>query len=56
MENETELKIENPTHNFREMELKLEIIQESRMKRKSAMRCSPRKKKMHFLKRLFCLK
>ena len=52
--NESGLKIENPTHNFREMKLKPQLIQESRIKSKTAMRCSSRKKKKHFFKRLFC--
>ena len=47
---ETESKMENPTHSFREM--KLVLISELRIKSKTAMSCSSRKKKrVHFSKR-----
>ena len=54
--NESGLKIENPTHNFREMKLKLQLIQESRLKSKTVMRCSSRKKKCIFLNVYFVQK
>ena len=49
--NETESKMENPTHSFRETNLALQLIQESQIKRKSVMSWSSQKKK----ERIFCI-
>ena len=43
--NETELKMENPTHSFRETNLVLQLIQESQIKSKTMLSWSSRKKK-----------
>ena len=43
--NETESKTENPIHRFREMNLVLQVIQESQMKSKTGISWSSRKKK-----------
>ena len=45
--NETELKMEIPTHSFREtnLETNLQIIKESQIKNKTVMIWSPRRKK-----------
>ena len=48
--NETESKLENPTHTFREMNLVPQLIQESEIKCKLVMSWSSQKKK----KRIFC--
>ena len=54
---ETESKMENPTHSFRETRLVLRLKEESQIKSKTEMSCSSRKKKrVHFLYRLFCPK
>ena len=42
--NDTESKMENPTHNFREKNLVLHLIQQSQIKSKTVMSLSPRKK------------
>ena len=43
--NETELKMENPTHSFRETNLMLQFIQDSQVKSKTVISWSSRKKK-----------
>ena len=43
--NETELKMENPTHSFRDMNLVVQPIWESQIKSKTVISCSSRKKK-----------
>ena len=43
--NETESKIENPTHSFRETNLVLQLIEESQIKSKTIMSWSSQKKK-----------
>ena len=43
--NETESKMENPTHSFRDTKLVLQLIQESQIKSKSIMSWSSRRKK-----------
>ena len=54
---ETESKMENPTHSFREANLVLQLIYESQIKSKTVMSWSSRKKKKgHFLYRLLCPK
>ena len=59
--NETESKMENPTHSFRETNLALQLIQESQIKRKSVMSWSSQKKKesifciVYFVRRNFFL-
>ena len=40
-----EMKMENPTHSFRETNLVLQLIQESQIKSKTVMSWSSRKKK-----------
>ena len=52
----TESKMGNPTHSFREKNLVPQPIEESQIKSKTVMSYSLRKKKRHFLYRLFCLK
>ena len=53
--NETESKMENATHSFRETNLLLQLIQKSQIKSETVMSWSSRKKKWkHFLYRLFC--
>ena len=47
--NETEWKMENPTHAFREMKLVLQLIQESQIRSETVMSWSLQKKKVHFL-------
>ena len=42
---ETESKMENPSHSFREINLVLQLIQKSQIKSKTAMSWSSRKKK-----------
>ena len=55
--NETELKMENPTHSFREMNHVLQLVQELRIKRKGVMTWRSRKKKeCTFVKPLFYAK
>ena len=55
--NKTELKMENPAYSFRETNLVLQCIKESQIKCKTVMSWSTQKKKRgHFLYRLFCLK
>ena len=55
--NETEWKLENPTHSFRGINHVLQLVQELPIKSKTVMSCSLQKKKRaHFLQRLFCLK
>ena len=57
--NETESKMENPTHSFRETNLAFQLIQESQIKRKSVMSWSSQKKKggifciVYFVRRIF---
>ena len=57
--NETESKMENPTHRFRETNLVFQLIQESQIKSKSVMSWSSRKKKegifctVYFVRREF---
>ena len=46
--NETESKMENPTHSFRETNLMLQLIQESQIKSKTVMSWSSRMKKRAF--------
>ena len=53
---ETESKTEKPTQSFRETDIVLHFIQESQIKSKTVMSWSSRKKKGHFLYRLFCPK
>ena len=48
--NQTESKMENPTHSFREINLVLQLIYESQIKSKTVMSWSSRKEKGgHFL-------
>ena len=54
--NETESKMENPTHSFRETNLVLQLIEESQIKSKTLTSWSSWKKKGYFLYRLFCPK
>ena len=56
LKSETESKMEKPTHSFRETDIVLQFIQESQIKSKTVMSWSSRKKKGHFLYRLFCPK
>ena len=54
--NKTKLKMRNPTHSFREMNLVPQFIQESLFKNKTVMSWNSRKKKLYrgyFLYRLF---
>ena len=57
--NETESKMENPTHSFRETNLVLQLIKESQIKIKTVMSWSLRKKKegifctVYFVRREF---
>ena len=46
--------MENPTHSFRETNLVLQLIEELQIKSKTVMSWSLRKKRGHFLYRLFC--
>ena len=54
--NETESKLENLTPSFRETNLVLQLIQESKIKSKTVVSWSLQKEKGHFLNRLFCPK
>ena len=47
--NETESKMENFTHTFREMNLVLQLVEESQIKCKTVMNWSSRNKRVHFL-------
>ena len=57
--NETEPKMENPTHSFREANLALQLMQEWQIKSKTVMSWSSRKKKegifytVYFVRREF---
>ena len=54
--NETESKMENPTHSFRETNFVLQLIQESQIKSKTDELELAKEKRGHFLYRLFCPK
>ena len=47
--NETESKMENPTHSFREMNHVFQLVEELQIKSKTVMSWSLRKKRVHFL-------
>ena len=54
--NETESKMENPTHSFRETNILLRLIEESQIISKTLMSYSSLKKRGHFLYVVFCPK
>ena len=53
--NETESKMEDLTHNFRETILVLQLIQESRINSKTVMNWSSRKKKEGTFCNVYCV-
>ena len=54
--NETESKLENPTHRSREINLVLQLVLKLQIKSTAMMSWSSQKKRVHFLQHLFCLK